>query len=98
MRISLAEEIKCTILAEKGEVYNNKWIDLPIQDRERIGLVISYDMGWQRRSSGHAYNSLSGHAFAIGQYTGRIIDCVVYSTSCKQCEINEKKRYNSWRQ
>ena len=46
MRISLAEEIKCTIISEKGEEYYNKWIDLPVQDRERIGLVIAYDMGW----------------------------------------------------
>ena len=33
---------------------------------------------------------MSGHAFAIGQHTGLIIDCVVYSTACKQCETNDK--------
>ena len=51
-------------------------------------------MGWQRRSSGHTCNIMSGHAFAIGQYTGKIIDCVVYSTACEQCELNNKKKEN----
>lgn len=38
----------------------------------------------------YAYNSLLCHIFAIGQYTGRIIDCVVYITARKQFEINDK--------
>ena len=84
MRIAMAEEIRLTVISEKGEDYYNTWINLPLAERDTIGLVISYDMGWQRRSSGHAYNSISGHAFAIGQHTGLIIDCVVYSTACKQ--------------
>ena len=90
MRIAMAEEIRYTIIAEKGEEYYKQWENLPLEERDTVGLVILYDMGWQRRSSGHAYNSMSGHAFAIGQHTGLIIDCVVYSTACKQCEMNNQ--------
>ena len=83
MRITMTKEIKCTIITEKGEAYYDELINLPIQEREIIVLVILYAMGWQCRLSGYAYNSISGHAFAIRQYTIRIIDCVVYSISCK---------------
>ena len=44
--------------------------------REKIGLTVSYDMGWNKRSSGHRYDSLSGHAFIIDAYTRRIIGCL----------------------
>lgn len=54
-------------------------------------------MGWQRRSSAHAYNSMSGYSFAIGQYTGRILDCIVYSTACKQREINGENKEHTVR-
>lgn len=47
-------------------------------------------MGWQRSSSRQSYNSMSGNIFHIGKYPGRIIDCVVFSTACKQCEISDK--------
>ena len=58
-----------------------------------VALTISYDMGWNKRSSGHRYDSLSGHAFAIGEYTRRIIDCVVFSKKCNVCslQLNQNK-------
>jgi hypothetical protein len=31
-----------------------------------VDLVASYDMGWQKRSSGNSYDSPSGHAFLVG--------------------------------
>ena len=53
-------------------------------------------MGWNKRSSGHRYDSLSGHAFAIGAYTRRIIDCVVFSKRCSICSSrNKNKKQNS---
>ena len=30
-------------------------------------IDVSYDMAWQQRSSGHKYNSPSGHALLVGQ-------------------------------
>ena len=58
-----------------------------------LGLAISFDMGWKKRSSGHKYDSISGHAFIIGAYTRRIIGSVVFSKSCAVC--NQRKKMNS---
>ena len=55
-----------------------------------MGLTISYGTGWNKRSSGHRYDSLSGNAFAIGAYTRRIIDCVVFSKRCSICSSRNK--------
>ena len=35
--------------------------------------TISYDMGWQRRACGRAYDSSSGRGFSVGCLTGEII-------------------------
>ena len=51
-------------------------------------------MGWNKRSSGHKYDSLSGHAFIIGVYTRRIIDYVVFSKSCSICNTRTRKNKN----
>ena len=48
-------------------------------------------MGWQRRSSGNNYASLSGHAFLIGAHTRRVIACVVFSKKCSICESKRRK-------
>ena len=90
MSISMAEEIKATIINERSEELYEDWIKLPVDQREKFGLVVSYDMGWQKRASGHSYSSRSGHAFVIGMYTKQIIDCVVYSMNCKKCEYKPK--------
>ena len=86
----MAEEIKATIINERSEEFYEDWIKLPVDQREKFGLVVSYDMGWQKRASGHSYSSRSGHAFVIGMYTKQIIDCVVYSMNCKNVSINQR--------
>ena len=78
-------EVKETIVNEKGLEYYEQWLTKDKDKRQRIGLTVSYDMGWNKRSSGHIYNSLSGHAFIIGAHTRRIIDCVVFSKKCDIC-------------
>ena len=92
MNHAMVEEIKATIVADKGEEYYESWINKPTSERERIGLVVSYDMAWQKRASGNSYSSKSGHAFVVGMQTRRIIDCVVFSTNCKKCEFKPKKK------
>ena len=97
MQYAMAEEIKATIIAEQDEEYYESWINKPADQREKIGLVVSYDMGWQKRASGNSYSSKSGHAFVVGMQTKRIIDCVVFSTNCKKCEykpVEKKKKKN----
>jgi len=54
-------------------------------------LTVCYDMGWQRRSSGTAYNSMSGHAFLVGANSNSILKRVVYSKSCCTCSRQNKK-------
>ena len=53
---------------------------------KKIGLIFSYDMGWQKRSTGKIYDSLSGHAFIIGAITGKVIGYKVKSKSCSKCK------------
>ena len=43
-------------------------------------------MGWQKRSTGKIYDSLSGHAFTIGATTGKVIGFMVKSKSCSKCK------------
>jgi len=55
-------------------------------------LTVCFDMGWQRRSSGTSYNSMSGHAFLVGANSNKILRRIVYSKSCCTC-VRRKKRY-----
>jgi len=55
---------------------NEKWEDVPA-DILKIGITVSYDMGWNKRSTGKVYDSLSGHAFIIGCRTGNVIGMMV---------------------
>ena len=91
MDLAMEMEIKETIMNEKGEKYYKEWVGKAQGYRQKIGLTVSYDMGWNKRSSGHRYDSLSGHAFIIGAYTRRIIGCVVFCKTCATCNMRERK-------
>ena len=98
IRQSLEEEIKTTIreiLVENK--YTNEQIDtattaffakdeqnIPALIR-KVPLIVSYDMGWQKRSTGKLYDSLSGHGFIFGCKTGNIIGFRVKSKACSTC-------------
>ena len=64
-------ELKATVVYEESEEYYEWWIKQKQKDKKKFGLTCSYDMGWQRISSGNNYASLSGHAFVIGAHTRR---------------------------
>uniref|UniRef100_A0A7S0C7E0 Mutator-like transposase domain-containing protein n=1 Tax=Proboscia inermis TaxID=420281 RepID=A0A7S0C7E0_9STRA len=51
-----------------------------------IGIAVSYDMGWQKRSTGRVYDSISGHGYIIGCRTGKILGMQVRQTKCKKCQ------------
>jgi hypothetical protein len=57
-------------------------------------LIVSYDMGWKKRSSGHAYNSRSGHGLIIGQHTNKVLDYEVKSKHCTQCQSKHTTNKN----
>ena len=53
----------------------------------KIGLTVGMDGAWQKRSIGRGtYNSKTGHNFAIGGYTKKIISIVAYSKHCFTCD------------
>ena len=54
-------------------------------------LTASFDMGWNKHTSGHKYDSLSGHAFISGVYNRRIIGFVVFSKTCSICNARYRK-------
>ena len=83
-------EIKLTLESTKSKDYCNTNSGLPKDPRQAVELTISYHMNWNKRSSSHRYDSLSSHAFAIGVYTRRIIDCVVFSKCCSFCSARNK--------
>ena len=88
-------EIKKTLESTETPEYCDIYWALPEDRRPPVGLTISYDMGWNKRSSGHRYDSLSGHAFAIGAYSRRIIDFVVFSKRCSICSSRNKLKDSS---
>ena len=93
MKKAMELEIRMTLECNESQKYCDTYWDLPEDRRPPVGLTISYDMGWNKRSSGHRYDSLSGHAFAIGAYTRRIIDYIMFSKRCSICssrKINKK--------
>jgi len=57
----------------------------PVKGSASVPLILQYDMGWQKRSSGRAYNSLSGIGSMIGQNTGKIVG---YGLRCKSCRFS----------
>ena len=73
---------------EKSELdlkkYMTRWYGLegPEKDKDKAGLTIAFDMGWNKRGCGHRYDSLSGHAIIIGTKTQKVIWSVCYSTHC----------------
>jgi len=86
MKESLRREIDLTIrdkLEEKGYTeeavasailawHEKRYTKIP-PEILILGIAISFDMGWQKSSTGKLYNSLSGHAYEIGCRTGKII-------------------------
>ena len=87
MKEALQEEIMLTMKRHGGNY--DEWKKKEIQDREQVLLIVSFDMGWQKHSSGNKYDSLSGHAFMIGAESRKVIHCVVTSKMCATCQSAE---------
>ena len=50
-----------------------------------------YDMGWQKRGAGRAYDSKSGVGTLIGNRTGKICAFGVRSKDCRMCSYHMSK-------
>ena len=78
IRDALIEEVTTTINEKMNGKFTDKHIKQNITyflDREyhrmnasilTIGIIVSYDMGCQKRATGNIYSSLTGHGFYIG--------------------------------
>ena len=53
--------------------WQDKDIDNIPKELLKIIIIISFDMGWNKRTTRKSYDSLSGHAFMIRCQTGMII-------------------------
>jgi hypothetical protein len=63
----------------------------PLGQSKYPRLNVSFDMGWQQRSSGHKYASLSGDALLVGCHTRKPISVIVMSKVCNFCKAWENK-------
>ena len=54
------------------------------------GLTVCYDMGWNKRSSGNRYDSISGHGIAFGAHSKKIIAYRAVSKCCSFCSVFKK--------
>nr|XP_022909075.1 uncharacterized protein LOC111420331 [Onthophagus taurus] len=61
-------------------------VKLEKEATEKGGLTVSGDGTWHRRG----FSSLFGLSTLIGYYTGKVVDILVKSSYCKQCETWEK--------
>ena len=98
MEESLLEEIKLTLEAEMREwnvsphprkkkpITFKEYLSLPKEMRPPVTITVCYDMGWQKRSSGNKYDSISGHAFMVGARCRKVLACLVCSKLCAICE------------
>jgi hypothetical protein len=63
----------------------------PLSQAKYPQITVSFDMGWQQRSSGHNYNSPSGHALMVGALTRKPLALCVKSKLCNACRFYKKK-------
>ena len=85
---ALQEEVKLQLVSEGRGKDFDKW-----KDGEKIAtvkLTVMYDMGWNKRSSGHRYDSRSAHAMLVGGHTRKVIGMKVMSKECTKCDGTKK--------
>ena len=92
----LWNEIRATIKSKLGSKYPMEEMEQLItnfktntgfipEEIKQLGIIVSYDMGWQKRSTGRIYDSLSGHGYMIGCLSGKVVSFGVRSKKCVKC-------------
>ena len=82
-----AMELEVSETQKYKKFQDQQWSELV----EPLGLTVSYDMGWSKRSSGSTYDSLSGHTFLIGAHSKKIVSTQVTSKVCSTCSAADGK-------
>ena len=87
MKEGREEEVRTTI----GEELYQKYKKGELKPAE-VKLVVMYDMGWNKRSSGNKYDSISGHGFLLGGNTRKVINYRCMSKYCRKCFLAERTK------
>ena len=83
MRNAIGEEVR--IILNDDTKYKQH-----LKGNLQVGITVSFDMGWNKRSSGNRYHSLSGHALVIGRLSKKIVGAIVSSKTCRVCSSAEE--------
>ena len=59
--------------------------------KNKVKLIITYDMSSQKRSSERRYDSSGRNAFIIGGISKGIIGMVIFSKDGRKCDASDKK-------
>ena len=57
-----------------------------ISEVDNVRISVSFDMGWQKKGTGHTYDSNSDHSYFIGIRGGKVVRSLVYSKKCSICD------------
>ena len=97
---ALIDEINATVKEKLEGKYDDEKINNLLHTYHTTGVVpneigdiriaVSFDMGWQKKGTGHNYDSNSGHAYLIGCRTGKVVGMLVYSKKCAKCDTITK--------
>jgi len=88
---ALDEEVYLQLKSEGRESDFVRWKENDLDYKPE--LTVSYDMGWQQRSSGRKYDSDSGNGLMIGMHSRKIIGFKIKSKQCRICKVAAKKRF-----
>ena len=91
---NLAEEVKLILsdtVDKNGVRLYELWEQRKLPADLYPLLTGSTDMGWQKRSSGMSFSSLSGHALFVTSRTRKPISVEVMALSCRFCGTWKKK-------
>ena len=82
---NLVEEVKHSLGDQsdaKGTLLFDLWREKRLPQELWPKITCGGDMGWQKRSSGNSYSSLSGDACFIGQHTRKPVAWYVMGKAC----------------
>ena len=75
---AIEEEKKMIIEKEKSGEIKSRLINALKNkqlDKKYVPLTVCYDMGWNKRSTGTRYDSISGHGIMVGGYSKKSCVC-----------------------
>ena len=89
----LIEEISATLKEKNTNKYSTEFLVTEIKNTLRaIPISCSYDMGWQKRSTGKVFDSLSGQGYLIGCRSKKVLS---FNTMTKSCSICKRSNPNN---